>query len=92
MNHDREVSAEFFEACCQPSHVCHRAEKALDDVAYSIETGVVWDGLAGIALRRDDRQRRLTGDELTDGRGRCMDNIFFERLWRSHNYESAYLH
>jgi putative transposase len=23
-----------------------------------------------------------------DGRGRCMDNIFIERLWRSLKYEA----
>ena len=27
-----------------------------------------------------------------DGRGRCMDNIFTERLWRSVKYECVYLH
>jgi putative transposase len=27
-----------------------------------------------------------------DGRGRCMDNIFVERLWRSLKYEEVYLH
>ncbi len=27
-----------------------------------------------------------------DGRGRCMDNIFTERLWRSLKYEAVYLH
>ena len=27
-----------------------------------------------------------------DGRGRCMDNIFIERLWRSIKYEAVYLH
>jgi len=26
-----------------------------------------------------------------DGRGRCMDNIFIERLWRSLKYEGVYL-
>lgn len=26
-----------------------------------------------------------------DGRGRCMDNIFIERLWRSLKYENVYL-
>ena len=26
-----------------------------------------------------------------DGRGRCMDNIFTERLWRSVKYEEVYL-
>ena len=27
-----------------------------------------------------------------DGRGRCMRNIFIERLWRSLKYEAVYLH
>jgi putative transposase len=26
-----------------------------------------------------------------DGKGRCMDNIFVERLWRSLKYEEVYL-
>jgi len=26
-----------------------------------------------------------------DGRGRCMDNVFIERLWRSVKYEEVYL-
>ena len=26
-----------------------------------------------------------------DGRGRCLDNIFIERLWRSLKYEEVYL-
>ena len=27
-----------------------------------------------------------------DGRGRYLDNVFIERLWRSLKYESVYLH
>jgi len=27
-----------------------------------------------------------------DGRGRCLDNVFVERLWRSVKYENIYLH
>ena len=27
-----------------------------------------------------------------EGKGRCMDNVFIERLWRSLKYECAYLH
>ncbi len=37
----------------------------------------------------------LKGVEITismDGRGRCMDNIFIERLWRSLKYEAVHLH
>lgn len=36
----------------------------------------------------------LQGKRITismDGRGRCMDNIFTERLWRSLKYEEIYL-
>ena len=36
----------------------------------------------------------LKAAEITismDGRGRCMDNIFIERLWRSLKYEAVYL-
>lgn len=34
----------------------------------------------------------LTGIKISmDGRGRCMDNIFTERLWRSVKYEEVYL-
>ncbi|MGX1101313.1 putative transposase [Amorphus sp. MBR-141] len=27
-----------------------------------------------------------------DGKGRCLDNVFIERLWRSMKYECVYLH
>ena len=27
-----------------------------------------------------------------DGRGRALDNVFVERLWRSVKYENVYLH
>jgi putative transposase len=40
-------------------------------------TGVLRD--AGVAISMD-------------GRGRCLDNIFIERLWRSLKYEAVYLH
>ena len=34
-----------------------------------------------------------TGAKMSmDGRGRCHDNIFIERLWRSVKYECIYLH
>jgi len=39
-------------------------------------TGVLGD--AGVAISMD-------------GRGRCLDNIFIERLWRSLKYEAVYL-
>lgn len=40
-----------------------------------------------------DRIREESGEIAIsmDGRGRCMDNIFTERLWRSYKYEEVYL-
>ena len=50
-----------------------------------------------------DQGSQFTGDDFTgrleqtrarismDGRGRCFDNIFIERLWRSVKYEEVYL-
>ena len=48
-------------------------------------SGIPVCGLAGVLKRH----------EVTismDGKGRCMDNIFIERLWRSLKYEEVYLH
>lgn len=51
-----------------------------------------------------DQGTQFTSEEFTDalkdvgvtismdGKGRCMDNIFVERLWRSLKYEEVYLH
>src|SRR5438876_8594678 len=51
-----------------------------------------------------DQGSKFTSDDFTgvlkrheiaismDGKGRCMDNIFIERLWRSLKYEEVYLH
>jgi putative transposase len=38
----------------------------------------------------DELERRNIAISM-DGRGRCMDNIFIERLWRSLKYEEVYL-
>jgi transposase InsO family protein len=55
------------------------------------------------ALRRPLESAQFTSDDFTgtlkrhgvmismDGKGRCMDNIFVERLWRSLKYEEVYL-
>jgi Integrase core domain len=51
-----------------------------------------------------DQGGQFTSDDFTgtlkrhgvmismDGKGRCMDNIFVERLWRRLKYEEVYLH
>lgn len=55
-------------------------------------------------IHNSDKGSQFTADEYLailknypeiqismDGRGRCMDNIFTERLWRSFKYEEVYL-
>jgi hypothetical protein len=39
-----------------------------------------------------DELRRQDVNISIDDKCRCMDNIFFERLWRSLKYEEIYLH
>lgn len=43
------------------------------------------------SLRYTDLLTRRNAQISMDGRGRCMDNIFTERLWRSVKYEDVYL-
>ena len=49
----------------------------------------------GSQFTSDDFTGVLSRHEVTismDGKGRCMDNVFIERLWRSLKYEEVYLH
>ncbi len=39
-----------------------------------------------------DRLKRAGIRISMDGKGRCIDNVFIERLWRSLKYECVYLH
>ena len=39
-----------------------------------------------------DQLKRIGTRISMDGKGRCLDNIFIERLWRSLKYECVYLH
>jgi putative transposase len=43
------------------------------------------ESFTGVLLRRSVRISM-------DGKGRCIDNVFVERLWRSVKYEEIYLH
>lgn len=42
---------------------------------------------AGWTARVESAEQRVS----MDGRGRCLDNVFVERLWRSVRYEDVYL-
>ena len=49
----------------------------------------------GVQFTSSDFTGRLEQAKIQismDGRGRCFDNIFVERLWRSVKYEDVYLH
>lgn len=39
-----------------------------------------------------DRLKRVGTRISMDGKGRCIDNVFIKRLWRSLKYECVYLH
>ena len=45
-----------------------------------------------VGFRRRLRLKRVGTRISMDGKGRCLDNIFIERLWRSLKYECVYLH
>ena len=38
-----------------------------------------------------ERVERAGSAVSMDGRGRCLDNVFVERLWRSVKYEDVYI-
>jgi len=41
---------------------------------------------------KEENRDEKSGIELMDGKGRWIDNVFIERLWRSVKYEEVYLH
>lgn len=69
----------------------------LDNVTRALETGTP-------TIHNSDQGSHFTSPQYTDvlktnnvlismdGRGRCMDNIFTERLWRTVKYENIYTH
>ena len=65
------------------------------DQALAQATPVIWNSDQGSHFTSPQyTQRLLTADVRIsmDGRGRALDNIFTERLWRSLKYEEVYLH
>jgi putative transposase len=69
----------------------------LENITGALRTGIP-------TIHNSDRGSHFTSPQYTDrlkekniaismdGRGRCMDNFFTERLWRSLKYECVYLH
>lgn len=68
----------------------------LDNITRALETGTP-------TIHNSDQGSHFTSPQYTDvlktnnvlismdGRGRCMDNIFTERLWRTVKYEDVYI-
>jgi len=55
----------------------------------------IWNSDQGSHFTSPKYVERLQREEIKismDGRGRAMDNIFTERLWRTIKYEEVYLH
>ena len=54
-----------------------------------------WNSDQGSPFTRPQYLKRLNDAAVQismDGKGRALDNIFVERLWRSLKYEEVYLH
>jgi len=68
--------------------------EALTD-AFEIAMPDIWNTDQGVQFTSRDLTGFVLGKNVQvsmDGRGRCMDNIFTERLWRTVKYENVYLH
>ena len=69
--------------------------EALNEALFKYGKPEVFNTDQGSQFTSFDFTGVLKAAEITismDGRGRCMDNIFIERLWRSLKYEAVYLH
>jgi putative transposase len=71
------------------SFCCEMLEAALaagTPAVFNTDRGVQFTAAAFTA-----RVERAGARVSMDGRGRCLDNVFVERLWRSVKYEDVYL-
>jgi putative transposase len=65
------------------------------DRALAIATPAIWNSDQGSHFTSPQYTERLIAREIRismDGKGRALDNVFTERLWRSVKYEEVYLH
>ncbi len=68
---------------------------ALDEALARFGTPEIFNSDPGAQFTSEDWLDRLknTGCRISmDGKGRWVDNVFIERLWRSVKYEEVYLH
>ena len=69
--------------------------EALDEALDSFGKPEIFNTDQGAQFTSEDFTNRLRRHEIAismDGKGRCLDNVFVERLWRSLKYEEVYLH
>jgi putative transposase len=62
--------------------------------AFQVATPDIWNTDQGVQFTSRDLTTFVLQHEVKismDGRGRCMDNIFTERLWRTVKYENIFL-
>jgi putative transposase len=87
--HSRYVLSWAVDQTLEMSFVMEAVEAAL-----STATPVIWNSDQGSHFTSEEYTRRLlqAGVRISmDGKGRALDNIFVERLWRSVKYEEVYL-
>lgn len=68
--------------------------EALDDALDAYGVPEIFNTDQGCQFTSAEFTKRLRDREIKvsmDGKGRCIDNIFIERLWRSLKYEEIYL-
>jgi putative transposase len=69
--------------------------EALEEALSRFSTPEIFNTDQGAQFTADafTRPLRERGIAISmDGKGRCLDNVFVERLWRSLKYEEVYLH
>ena len=69
--------------------------EALDEALRRFPRPDIFNSDQGSQFTSQDFTGRLSAEGIhisMDGRGRALDNIFIERLWRSVKYEEVYLH
>jgi putative transposase len=65
------------------------------DAALALNRPLIWNSDQGSHFTSPHYTRRLLDagvQSSMDGKGRALDNIFTERLWRTVKYEEVYLH
>lgn len=65
------------------------------DEALALHKPLIWNSDQGSHFTSPQYTQRLLAAEVQismDGKGRALDNIFSERLWRTVKYEEVYLH